>query len=97
MNFRNSHLNIEKVNLIRQKKWWSGFPSPVHILKSHNYHNPVALILILNPSTLVENSFVYFAFAVFYSLAENPSSAMFNPGDKPMEVKDFATSAGEFF
>ena len=52
MNFRNSHLNIEKVNPIKQKKWWSGFRSPVHILKS-SYHSPVALILILNPRIFV--------------------------------------------
>ena len=49
MNFRKSHLNTEKLNpILAQKNWWSGFPSPVHILKCQNYHSPVTLILILN-------------------------------------------------
>ena len=50
MNFRNLDLSIEKVNPIRQKKWWSEIPSPVHNLKFQNYLSRVALILIFNPS-----------------------------------------------
>ena len=88
MHFRHLHLNIEKVNPRRHLKWWSGFPSPVHILNSQNKHSRVALILILNPPWFELSSSISSFPCLLHRHKTNPSSAIFTP-EKPIESRSW--------